>query len=67
MIADDHQLRVLYALLRRVEGDGAILRVQEAIQQRRRVLEYEQGDAEGSTAFHTAPSATDRSPGDIGT
>lgn len=54
MIADDHRLRVLYALLRRVEGD-AVLSVQDAIRQRRRMLENEQREADHPTAFR-APS-----------
>jgi hypothetical protein len=66
MIADDRQLRVLYALLRRVEGDAA-LRVQDAIRQRRRVLEYDEAGAGLSINFRTEASATDRSPGDVGT
>ena len=58
MIGDDHQLRVLFALLRRVEGDE-VLRVQDAIRQRRRVLEDEQQEAEFPNAFRRA---TDRPP-----
>jgi hypothetical protein len=66
MIPDDRELRVLYALLRRVEGD-AVHRVQGAIRQRRRVLEYEEGDAELATVFRPAPSDTARPTGDNGT